>query len=71
MSEIERLSDTDWSKQEKEVARRAFSAAHERECTAIAHNARKMAAGINEPSDILQLHDYLTEKRKEMNRNEV
>ena len=63
---MERLSSKDWSKQEKEIARRAFSAAHEREYMAIAHEVRKMAARINEPSDIWQLHDYLTEKRKEM-----
>ncbi len=68
MSEIERLSGTGWSKQEKEIARRAFNAAREREYIAIAHDVRKMAAGIHEPSDIWQLHDYLTEKRKEMNR---
>lgn len=65
---MERLSSADWSKQEKEIARQAFSAAHEREAMAIAHNVRKMAAGINEPSDIWTLHDYLTEKRKEMAR---
>jgi len=68
MGNMERLGSDDWSKQEKEIARRAFSAAHECEYTAIAHNIRKMAAGINEPSDIWQLHDYLTEKRKKMNR---
>ncbi len=35
---------------------------------AIAHAVRKMAAAINEPSDIWELHDYLTEKRNETDR---
>lgn len=65
---MERLGSEDWSKQEKDIARRAFSAAREREYMTITHNIRKMAARINEPSDIWQLHDYLTEKRKEMAR---
>lgn len=32
---------------------------------AIVENVRKMAAEINEPSDLWKIHDYLTEKRKE------
>ena len=65
MSEMERLSSDDWSKAEKQVARKAYRAAYNREAMAIAHTVRKMAAGINEPSDIWELHDYLTEKRDE------
>lgn len=65
MSEMERLSSADWSKQEKEIARRAYRAAYEREAMAIAENVRKMAAEINKPTDLWQLHDYLTEKRDE------
>jgi len=56
----------EWSKQEKEIARWAFNVACERECMAIAINIRKMADGINEPSDLWKIHDYLTEKRKEV-----
>ena len=55
----------EWSKPEKEIARRAFNAAYERECMAIAHNIREMADKINKPSDVWKIHDYLTEKRKE------
>jgi hypothetical protein len=55
----------EWSKKEKEIAHRAFSAAYERECMVISHNALKMTAEINEPSDIWEIHDYLTEKRNE------
>lgn len=56
----------EWSKQEKEIARCAFSVAYERECMAVAINTRKMADGINEPTDLWKIHDYLTEKRKEI-----
>lgn len=59
------MIETEWSKQEKEIARWAFSAAYECECISIAHRALKMMAEINEPSDIWEIHDYLTEKRKE------
>jgi hypothetical protein len=58
----------EWSKPEKEIAHRAFDAAYKRECMAIAHNVRKMAAGINGPSDLWKIHDYLTVKRKEIDR---
>jgi hypothetical protein len=54
-----------WSETEKEVARRAFNAAYECECMAIAYNVREMANKINEPSDVWRIHDYLTEKRSE------
>ena len=59
------MIEKEWSKQEKEIARQVLSAAYERECMAIAHNALKMTAEINEPPDIWKIHDYLTEKRKE------
>jgi len=38
------MIETEWSKQEKEIARQAFSAAYERECISIAHKALKMMA---------------------------
>jgi hypothetical protein len=59
------MSETEWSKQEKEIARRAFKAAYSRECKAIAESVRKMTSDINDPIGLWQLHDYLTEKRKE------
>lgn len=55
----------DWSKPEKEIARRAFNSAYERECMAIAYNIREMADKINKPSDMWKIHHYLTEKRKD------
>jgi hypothetical protein len=65
MMDMKRPVAMEWSKPEKEIARRAYRAAYERECIAIAENVRKMAAAIKEPSDMWRIHDYLTEKRKE------
>jgi hypothetical protein len=59
------MIETEWSKHEKGIAHSAFSAAYERECMVIAHNALKMTVEINEPSGIWEIHDYLTKKRKE------
>ncbi len=58
-------SETEWSKPEKEIARKAYRAAYNKETMAIAENVRKMAAEITEPSDLWKIHDYLSEKRKE------
>jgi hypothetical protein len=60
-----RQERVEWSKPEKEIARRAYRVTYERECAAIAEEVRRMAAGIKAPTDMWQLHDYLTEKRKE------
>ncbi len=60
-----KTSETEWSKPEKEIARKAYRAAYNKETMAIAENVRKMAAEIGDPSDLWKIHDYLSEKRKE------
>jgi hypothetical protein len=55
-----------WSKKEKSVARRAFENAYEKECTGIITKMRKMAKEATKPEHIWQLHDFLTEKRNEI-----
>jgi hypothetical protein len=60
------MSKTDWSKREKEIARRAFEAAYFRECMAAREAVRKMAAEIDDPPGLWRLSDFLTEKRKEI-----
>jgi len=60
------MNEMEWSKKEKEIARRVFSNAYERECVSIALDVRKMAEEINKPSDLWMIHDYLTKKRKEI-----
>jgi hypothetical protein len=49
----------------EKIAHKAFDAAYERECLAIAQEVRKMAENIYEPSDMWKIHDYLSEKRNE------
>jgi hypothetical protein len=56
----------EWSKKEKEIARRVFSNAYERECVFIALEVHKMAEQIYKPSDLWIIHDFLTKKRKEI-----
>lgn len=60
------MIETQWTKQEKDIARKAFEAAYERECNAISQNVRKMALGINDPPDLWHLSEYLTMKREEV-----
>jgi hypothetical protein len=59
------MNEMEWSKKEKEIARHAYRTAYERECMAIAHNTRKMAEEINEPTNLWKIHDFLTKKREE------
>ena len=55
-----------WSKTEKKIAREAFERAYERECSYLAGRIREIANQIMKPDDIWGLHDFLTEKRKEV-----
>lgn len=60
-----RAEEMKWSKPEKEIARWAFRAAYNRECNAILESVSKMAAETKDPSGLWEIHDYLTEKRKD------
>lgn len=55
-----------WSKTEKEVARQAFGRAYERECKELSNKVKEMANTAKTPEDIWELHEFLTEKRKEI-----
>jgi len=57
-----------WSRSEKTIARRAYDHAHDRELAALAEEVRRQANGITEPRHIWALHDFLTKKRKEIDR---
>ncbi len=57
-----------WSKTEKAVAKRAFEAALHNEYEALAGKIKEMASHVKEPQDIWSIHDFLTEKRKEIGR---
>lgn len=55
-----------WSKKEKAAARQAFDKAYERETIKLANEVKEMANTIKTPEDIWDLHDFLTEKRNEV-----
>ena len=58
--------DLRWSKPEKSVARRAYDAAFQRECDAVRSKVRELIDAASEPQDVWRIHDYLTDKRDEV-----
>ena len=57
-----------WSKSEKAIARTAFDAALGRELHELIQEAKKMASQIQQSSDLWDLENYLTGRRKEIDR---
>jgi hypothetical protein len=57
-----------WSKSEKAIARKAFDAARKRELHEVMQETKQMASQINEPDDLWDLEQYLTERRKDIDR---
>lgn len=55
-----------WSPAEKKAARAAFDAALTRECGAIRREAEAMLKRSPDPAEIWRVHDYLSEKRREI-----
>ncbi len=68
MGEGDTMTEHGWSKKEKGIARRAFDAAYERECLAIGEEVRKSMAGAHDPDGLWRVHDFLTKKRREIDR---
>ena len=60
------MSEMQWSKREKQIARTAFEAAYFRECIAALEVVRHMAAEIDESAGMWRLSDYLMDKRREI-----
>ena len=61
------MSEIEWSKREKEIARKAFKVAYDREQQAILENIRKRISEISDLAELWRLQEGLTEKRKEIN----
>jgi Photoprotection regulator fluorescence recovery protein len=61
------MSEIEWSKREKEIARKAFKVAYDREQQAILENIRKRISEISDLAELWRLQEDLTEKRKEIN----
>jgi Photoprotection regulator fluorescence recovery protein len=61
-------NEPSWSRSEKIVARKAFDAALGRELHEVIQETQKMARQIQQSSDLWDLEDYLTQRRKEIDR---
>jgi len=60
------MRDLKWSDSEKKIAKRAFDSAHSRELSALLESTKSRASSAKEPGDIWDLHDFLSEKRKDI-----
>ena len=56
-----------WSKSERAIARKAFDHALKQELQEVIQQAKQMAAAIKQPSDLWELEQHLTQRRKEIN----
>jgi Photoprotection regulator fluorescence recovery protein len=61
------MLDYKWSDSEKKIARRAFDAALSRELSSLLESIKSSAPQAATPDDIWALHDFLSEKREEIN----
>ncbi len=60
------MNDITWSKREKQVVRRAFEKAYNRECAELLAQVREMAATATGPGGLWGIHDFLDGKRREI-----
>ena len=58
-----------WSRSQKAIARKVFDAALKRELQEIMRQAKQMANQMKEPADVWALERYLTQRRKDIDRN--
>ena len=57
-----------WSRAQKAIARKAFDAALGQELHEVIQEAKRMASQIQQSSDLWDLEQYLTKRRKEIDR---
>ena len=60
------MNDFKWSNAEKQVAKRAFNVALEREYGMLIRQTREMVGKMLEGADLWRLHDFLTDTRREI-----
>ena len=60
------MSSTEWSKREKEIARKAFKVAYNREQQAILEDIRRRTSEVSDLAELWRLQEYLTETRIEI-----
>jgi len=56
------MRDFKWSRGEKQIAKKAFGKAYERECADLAKAIQLQAERIKDPADIWRLQHFLNEK---------
>lgn len=62
------MQELTWSSVEKAIARKAFDQALKREMEEVMVEAKKRAEQIDQPSDLWQLQEYLTDCRTQIDR---
>lgn len=55
-----------WTKKEKDIARRAYNMALEREGKKLLERLKEMAISAKNREDIWRIHDFLTKRRKDI-----
>jgi hypothetical protein len=55
-----------WTDQERDVARRAFDLAYQREISSLIDVVRERSDSLTSVESVWELHDYLSSKRHEM-----
>jgi hypothetical protein len=60
------VTDEEWSKQERQIARSAFDTAYSRETTALIKLVNEQAGAIAAVNDAWSLHDFLSAKRHDI-----
>jgi len=58
----------DWSRAERNIARKVFDAALRRDLQEVMREAKQMANKIKEPADVWNLERHLTQRRKDIDR---
>jgi hypothetical protein len=62
------MRELNWSPAEKAIARKAFDLALQRELDAVIREAKDRAAKIAQPSELWDLERWLTQRRKDIDR---
>lgn len=60
------IRDFNWSSEEKKIARAAFDKAYQNEMNAIKNELVKRIGDLDDLQNIWSIHNYLSEKRKEI-----
>ena len=62
------VKDFTWSAREKKVARAAFDLALNREMESVRREVESMLAGSSDPREVWRIHEFLADKREEIDR---